>query len=154
MDQPRLILFWKPSITPLQAFCFTLLDRFSDSSHLHARDIWLNDVSRPDDSEDIILLYELPEALKLLRGLCLDKLTIFGPASHYSYETVNRLIKYSNGWRELRYVSPDYSIFFYDVIGRGRSYISDENYQPTHWNECFESARRDKLTVFRLSLPV
>lgn len=46
------------------------------------------------------------QVLKLLPGLKLDVLTILGDKQpDVSYQTLNMLIRHSNGWKELRYIS-------------------------------------------------
>lgn len=52
------------------------------------------------------LEYHLPQILKLLRGLRLDRLTVVGQsAAQWRYVHLDALIKHSDGWKELYYLS-------------------------------------------------
>lgn len=52
--------------------------------------------------------YELPEFLKLLRGLRLDRLTVVGQSvAQFRYLQLNDLINHSDGWKELYFLSND-----------------------------------------------
>ncbi|KAL1848358.1 hypothetical protein Daus18300_013640 [Diaporthe australafricana] len=52
--------------------------------------------------------YGLCEILKSLPGLCLDRLTVLGePTAQRRYGDLDHLIKHSDGWKELCYVSSD-----------------------------------------------
>jgi hypothetical protein len=58
------------------------------------------------DEDDVY--YRLVWALKLLPELRLDKLTVLGPSSgEVAYDTLEGLIKYGNGWRELHFITPN-----------------------------------------------
>ncbi|KAL7929358.1 hypothetical protein V8C35DRAFT_315793 [Trichoderma chlorosporum] len=50
--------------------------------------------------------YDTDQLLKLLPGLKLDVLTVYGPEeAQEASDTLNRLIEYSDGWKELHYRS-------------------------------------------------
>lgn len=52
------------------------------------------------------LEFHLPEILKLLRGLRLDRLTVVGQsAAQWKYLHLDALINHSDGWKELYYLS-------------------------------------------------
>lgn len=50
-------------------------------------------------------IYTLTWALKLLPGLRLDRLTVLAWSDEFAYNTLDGLIKYGNGWRELRFIT-------------------------------------------------
>ncbi|KAK3940173.1 hypothetical protein QBC46DRAFT_386147 [Diplogelasinospora grovesii] len=56
--------------------------------------------------EDDDVFYRTSAALKLLPGLKLDRLTVMGGRdSMVCYETLDKLVKHSDGWKELYYLS-------------------------------------------------
>jgi hypothetical protein len=56
--------------------------------------------------EDDDVYYRTAQVLKLLRGLELDTLTILGSrGASITYHTLNMLVRYSDGWKELHYLS-------------------------------------------------
>ena len=58
------------------------------------------------DDDDVY--YRLAWVLKLLPGLRLDKLTVLGSSSgEVAYDTLEGLVKYGNGWRELHFITPN-----------------------------------------------
>ncbi|RYO97630.1 hypothetical protein DL764_007267 [Monosporascus ibericus] len=58
--------------------------------------------------------YGLASALKLLPGLRLDTLTVFGDTDYrHSYETLDELVREGSGWRELRFISPSCALLGY-----------------------------------------
>jgi hypothetical protein len=69
------------------------------------------------------LYHRTHEVLQLLPGLKLDVLTVF---AHYApqtaYETLDKLVKEGNGWKELRYLSHRS-----DLLSYTRDYVRDVN---------------------------
>jgi hypothetical protein len=81
---------------------------------------------RPIGDEDDAY-YRLVWALKLLPGLRLDKLTVLGPSSgEVAYDTLEGLIKYRNGWRELHFITPNSTMLWLRLDGyvRGRPLLA------------------------------
>ncbi|KAK1065851.1 hypothetical protein LTR74_007565 [Friedmanniomyces endolithicus] len=93
-------------------------------------------VSRDNDH----VCYQTAQILNLLPGLNLDKLTILGgtPAP-LSYNTLDMLIRYSVGWKELRFLSHDSESLGYACTLDVKSY---DGYlrqpQPITWQAALE----------------
>ncbi|KAM7209799.1 hypothetical protein V8F06_014820 [Rhypophila decipiens] len=68
----------------------------------------------PDDDDDVH--YTLHYGLKLTPGLKLDVLTVMGymPGADVQYNTLNRLIRDSDGWKELRFLSSSSKLLGYE----------------------------------------
>ncbi|OIW30147.1 hypothetical protein CONLIGDRAFT_632240 [Coniochaeta ligniaria NRRL 30616] len=94
------------------------------------------------------VFYRLAAILKLLPGLCLDKLTVVDdldcPNEKLLYDTLNGLIEESEGWQELHFIAmkgkmltyaPEPGIEFPDRLKRRP--------QPMHWQSTLE--QRDGL---------
>jgi hypothetical protein len=92
--------------------------------------------------------------LRLLPGLCLDKLIVLGAAhGQDAYGTVEELVKYGGGWRELHFITPSSSMLGF----RSRRVQGMKPWrrrpQPSTWNDLL--LRRDGLdsgasvTIFR-----
>ncbi|KAL4958844.1 uncharacterized protein BDV14DRAFT_206230 [Aspergillus stella-maris] len=80
-------------------------------------------------------MYQMSWALRLLPSLCLNLLTVFDGASpEVAYRTLDRLVKYGHGWKELHY-TPAGSF----MLGFGRVEVDDEppiqrKPQPSAWS--------------------
>lgn len=85
--------------------------------------------------------YRLTQILKLLPGLCLDTLTVFGHIFERSrYCELDDLINHSNGWKELCYLSHDSamlgfpnfksSLLFYSLLD-----LPERAPQPSTWTQ-------------------
>ncbi|KAL7811368.1 hypothetical protein V8C26DRAFT_222840 [Trichoderma gracile] len=90
-------------------------------------------------------LYMTHQVLKLLPGLKLDKLTVFGHAhTPYSYDTLDLLVEHSDGWKELHYISHDLHYISHrhveSAIGEPDE-IDDwgREQQPTGWRRKLEA---------------
>jgi hypothetical protein len=86
------------------------------------------------DDDDVF--YRLVWALKLLLGLQLDKLTVLELSSgEIAYDTLEGLIKYGTGWRELHFITPNSTMLGF---GRRNMFMADPYWrkpQPSTWNE-------------------
>src|ERR1700744_1158755 len=63
--------------------------------------------------------YRLPWAMKLLPGLCLDRLVVL--ASTYppaNYDTLTQLIRHGSGWRQLLFIAPNSDFLTFRSNGR------------------------------------
>jgi hypothetical protein len=107
------------------------------------------------DSFYSVAHYRLVWALKLLPGLCLDKLTVPGPTyGSLAYETLEELIKYGNGWRELHFITRDSA-----MLGITNNHMPKHQPkpQPSTWNEIL--CQRDgansgaSVTIYRSTRP-
>jgi hypothetical protein len=100
------------------------------------------------DSDDE-LEYRTAQVLRLLPGLKLDTLTVDGG----DYATLDVLVRYSDGWKELRFISPN-SRF----LGRESGPSTDPSDplrqpQPSDWQNALEQrdgqASRPSVVVYR-----
>lgn len=94
--------------------------------------------------------YHLAHILKLLPGLCLDRLTVFGEArKEIRYRELDDLIKHSNGWKELCFLSHDSAMLGYPKLGKGRYGQVPEEFlrapQPSTWRQAL--SHRDGPTA-------
>jgi hypothetical protein len=113
-------------------------------------------LSPPDDDDDVY--YRLAWALKLLPGLQLDTLTVLGQSQGLlDYDTLEGLIEHGDGWRELRYITPDSTMLGFKKV---ELYMADPYWrrpQPTTWNETL--LKRDgvdpksTVTIYRSTQP-
>lgn len=117
-----------------------LLDKFSilppttlsQIRHLRTggRPLMLQPIGDHDD-----VYYRLVWALKLLPELRLDTLTVLGSCrGGIGYDTLDGLIKYGNGWRELRFITLNSTIHQsteMDILG-GPDWHKP---QPSTWEE-------------------
>ena len=94
--------------------------------------------------------YRLPWTLKLVPNLQLDTLTVLGGRANSSaggsaqvdYTTVDEMITYGTGWRELHYITPDSSMLSFPKTERfGQTYLRKP--QPQTWNLAL--SKRDGL---------
>ncbi|KAK1077607.1 hypothetical protein LTR33_007944 [Friedmanniomyces endolithicus] len=89
-----------------------------------------------------VVYYRTAQILKMLPCLNLDKLTVLGsPPGQVSYETIDMLIRYSDGWKELHFISFDSEILGYaytsDPSARDRDVYLRQP-QPATWQKALE----------------
>ncbi|KAH8695187.1 hypothetical protein BGW36DRAFT_382259 [Talaromyces proteolyticus] len=86
------------------------------------------------DDDDIH--YRLVWALKLLPGLCLDTLSVLGLSrGEIAYDTLEGLVKYGNGWKELHFITPNSSMLGFKKLDM---FMADPYWrkpQPSTWND-------------------
>ncbi|RYP68275.1 hypothetical protein DL771_006777 [Monosporascus sp. 5C6A] len=98
--------------TMLDALTILPAEKMSKIRHLRVRGQKL-ELGFPGGSE-FRACYGLASTLKLLPGLRLDTLTVFGDANYrQSYETLDELVREGSGWRELRFISPGCALLGY-----------------------------------------
>ncbi|ERF75380.1 hypothetical protein EPUS_00173 [Endocarpon pusillum Z07020] len=112
------------------------------------RPLMLQPIGYGDD-----VFYRLVWALKLLPGLRLHRLTVLGGSSgEIGYDTLDGLIKYGNGWRELRFITLDSAMHQFtemDFLGN----LDWDKPQPSTWEEILR--QRDgadsgaSITIYR-----
>jgi hypothetical protein len=98
--------------------------------------------------------YRLVSALKLLPGLRLDKLNVLGSSGgEVAYDTLEGLIKYGNGWRELHFIAPNSTMLGFAKMDM---FMADPYWrkpQPSTWDEILR--KRDgansgaSITIYR-----
>lgn len=86
--------------------------------------------------------YGLTHFLKLLPGLCLDRLTVLRPTgTHWKgcrYRALDVLINHSNGWKELYYLSNNSTILGWSRLDQ--TFNDDLRApQPSDWNRALTS---------------
>lgn len=90
---------------------------------------------QPIDSDNDVH-YRLAWVLKLLPGLRLDKLTVLGMSSgEISYDILDGLVKYGNGWRELHFITPNSRMLSFAKVDM---FMADPYWrkpQPSTWND-------------------
>ncbi|KAK4099649.1 hypothetical protein N658DRAFT_429511 [Parathielavia hyrcaniae] len=109
------------------------------------------------DDDDVY--YRLVSAIKLLPGLQLDQLTVLGGhGSHVNYDTLDGLIKESNGWKTLRYIG--YSSAMLRFPGDPLTTYSPNYWrtpQPRHWQMVMEgrdgAASNPSVTIYLAQEP-
>jgi len=95
--------------------------------------------------------FSIASALKLLPGLNLDRLTVFGcHLSARSYKTLNTLIRETNGWKELRWVEYGSLMLAYAPFSHHLDDLEIKGQitrrpQPQDWLEALQ--RRDGATT-------
>lgn len=110
--------------------------------------------------EDDDVYYRTAQVLKLLPGLELDTLTVLGGKDpQVSYDTLNMLIRYSDGWKELHYLSHTSGLLAYkdDMPSFGMSDPMANRYmrqpQPSDWQNALEQrdgqASHPSVVVYR-----
>lgn len=86
------------------------------------------------DEDDVY--YRLVWALKLLPGLSLDKLTVLGATGpEVAYDTLEGLVRYGNGWRELHFITPNSKLLGFAKIDM---FMADPYWrrpQPSTWRD-------------------
>lgn len=136
-----------------------LLDKLSTlpsttlSQIRHVRTSGIPLMLRPLGDDDEVY-YRLAWALKLLPGLYLDKLTVLGSSSgEIAYDTLEGLIKYGNGWKELHFITPNSTMlgFAKQVMFMADPYWRKP--QPSAWDKMLR--QRDgadsgaSITIYR-----
>lgn len=113
--------------------------------------------------EDDDVYYRTAQALKLLPGLELDTLIILGNrGANVSYETLNMLVRYSDGWKELHYISHTSEFLGYkdDLPTFGLNDPMIDHYlrqpQPSDWQKTLEQrdgqASNPSVAIYRASV--
>ncbi|KAF3057689.1 hypothetical protein CFAM422_012204 [Trichoderma lentiforme] len=111
-----------------------------------------------------LVQYDTYQVLKLLSGLKLDRLTVCGTGeAQSSYDSLNCLVKYSDGWKELHYKSHTSGFIGYKVawldeldelIGENR-FLREP--QPGGWQRTLEdrdgSNSGASVTIYRSNIP-
>lgn len=95
---------------------------------------------RADDGNHKMCTYGLCEILKLLPGLCLDRLTVLSePMAQRKNRRLNSMIEHSNGWKELCYLSNNSAILGFGgsdkVFGMYEWYGELRAPQPSTWSQ-------------------
>jgi hypothetical protein len=114
--------------------------------------------------EDDDVYYRTAQVLKLLPGLELDTLTILGTrGASIAYHTLNMLVRYSDGWKELHYLSHTSEFLGYKddmpVLGLPDPMIDQylRQPQPTEWQSVLEQrdgqASNPSVVLYRASVP-
>ncbi|KAJ7193813.1 hypothetical protein GGX14DRAFT_378656 [Mycena pura] len=107
--------------------------------------------------------YRTSQALRLLPGLALDRLTVLGPRGpEISYETLDMLVRHGAGWKELYYLSHKSTFLGYrdndnwlGLTGEHSPYLRVP--QPEGWQRALEA--RDgatsgaSVTIYRAKAP-
>ncbi|KID96849.1 hypothetical protein MAJ_07235, partial [Metarhizium majus ARSEF 297] len=106
--------------------------------------------------------YRLVHILKLLPGLQLDTFTVLNMyGESVSYDVLNTLIKYGEGWKELRFISHGSSLLGY---AQPPDIFNDEHFneryqrkpQPAHWVSAMNSRdgieNQPSVTIYRSTL--
>ena len=107
--------------------------------------------------------YRTAQALKLLPGLELDTLTILGNrGASVAYHTLNMLVRYSDGWKELHYLSHTSELLGYkeDMSIFGPLDPMVDQYlrqpQPTEWQKALEQrdvqASNPSVLIYRATI--
>lgn len=100
--------------------------------------------------------FHLPEVLKLLHGLHLDRLTVVGPSiAQVGYTILDTLINHSDGWKELYHISHNSMMLGFGKFDKMRGdfeWIGDLRApQPSTWIQAL--AARDgptaSVTIYR-----
>ncbi|KAJ7685423.1 hypothetical protein DFH06DRAFT_1277783 [Mycena polygramma] len=109
------------------------------------------------------VFYRTSQALKLLPGLALDRLTVLGPRGReVCYETLDMLVRHGTGWKELYYLSHNSTFLAYEHDWFAAVGAEDENRylrvpQPSGWQRALE--KRDgpgsdaSVTIYRATTP-
>lgn len=107
-------------------------------------------------AQDIWWTYRLPEWLKVLRGLRLDRLTVLGQSmAQCRYLELDALINHSDGWKELYYLSHNSLMLgfgkFDKAFGKFEWKRELRAPQPSTWSQAL--AARDgptaSVTIYR-----
>lgn len=100
--------------------------------------------------------YRTAQVLKLLPSLRLERLTVLGPKFHRAcYESLDSLIKYSDGWKELHYLSHSSEMLGF------RAFFDTERHtrlpQPKSWQQELDERdgpeARSVVRVYRSNSP-
>ena len=111
------------------------------------------------------VFYRLSSTLALLPGLRLDTLTVLGTrTASVSYQTLDRLIEESRGWKELRYICHSSEILAFErSIPFWAELDEDERHwywrkpQPAHWQTLLEERdgyqSKPSVVIYRSIVP-
>ncbi|EED17403.1 conserved hypothetical protein [Talaromyces stipitatus ATCC 10500] len=107
---------------------------------------------RVGDDDDVY--YRLVWVLKLLPDLCLDTLSVLGMSNgDIAYDTLSGLVKYGNGWKELRYITPNSEMLGFKRLDL---FMADPYWrqpQPSTWNDILIQRdgldSRASVTIYR-----
>ena len=107
---------------------------------------------RPVGDDDEVY-YRLVWALKLLPELRLDRLTVLGSSrGEIGYDTLDGLIKYGNGWRELEFITLNSTMHQFtemDILGD----LDWHKPQPSTWEEILRqrdsAGSGSSITIYR-----
>ncbi|KAM0690194.1 hypothetical protein Q7P36_008961 [Cladosporium allicinum] len=123
--------------------------------HMRLTDDLMVVVKSEGDVGERQLIYRTAQVLKLLPGLKLDTLTVYGMISpEDSHATLDMLVRYSDGWKELRYISSTTAIlgFKFEPIAGSSNHLSRQP-QPSDWQNALEQrdgqASRPSVLVYR-----
>ncbi|KAJ7126194.1 hypothetical protein C8R44DRAFT_781311 [Mycena epipterygia] len=113
--------------------------------------------------EEDDVYYRTSQALKLLPGLALDRLTVLGPRGReVCYETLDMLVRHGAGWRELYYLSHDSTFLAYEHDWFAAVGAPDEHRylrvpQPAGWQRVIDTrdgpASGASVTIYRATAP-
>ncbi|KAJ7747967.1 hypothetical protein DFH07DRAFT_830702 [Mycena maculata] len=100
--------------------------------------------------------YRTFQTLKLLPGLALDRLTVLGPrAREVRYETLDTLVRYGIGWKELYYLSHDSAFLAYEHDWFSAVYLRVP--QPAGWQRALNTrdgpASGASVVIYRAITP-
>jgi hypothetical protein len=113
--------------------------------------------------EDDDVYYRTAQALKLLPGLQLDTLTILGNrGAAVGYHTLNMLVRCSDGWKELHYLSHTSELLGYkedmSILGVPDPLVDQylRRPQPTEWQRALEQrdgqASNPSVVIYRATI--
>ncbi|KAJ7491242.1 hypothetical protein FB451DRAFT_1514938 [Mycena latifolia] len=113
--------------------------------------------------EDDDAYYRTSQALKLLPGLALDRLTVLGPRGReVCYETLDMLVRHGAGWRELYYLSHDSTFLAYKhewfaAVGDPDEHRYLRVPQPAGWQRTLDArdgpASGASVAIYRATAP-
>ncbi|KAJ7142950.1 hypothetical protein C8R44DRAFT_827603 [Mycena epipterygia] len=113
--------------------------------------------------EDDSVYYRTSQALKLLPGLALERLTVLGVRGpEVRYDTLDKLVRHGTGWNELYYLSHDSTFLAYErdwifEVGAPDEYRYLRAPQPVSWQRVLDA--RDgptsgaSVTIYRATVP-
>ncbi|KAJ7167610.1 hypothetical protein C8R46DRAFT_1093566 [Mycena filopes] len=90
--------------------------------------------------DDVCITYHVCQALTLLPGLALERLTVLGPRTREErYKTLDELVRRGAGWRELYYLSYDSTFLAYKHEWFNHNGLYSKEYlrapQPAGWRQ-------------------
>jgi hypothetical protein len=113
--------------------------------------------------EEDDVYYRTSQALKLLPGLALDRLTVLGTRGpEVRYETLDMLVRHGTGWRELHYLSHNSTFLAYEHDWFGAAGDPDERRylrvpQPAGWQRTLDArdgaASGASVFIYRATVP-
>jgi hypothetical protein len=120
--------------------------------HMRLTDDLLVVVKSEGDVDEHQLIYRTAQVLKLLPGLKLDTLTVYGMISpEDSFATLDMLVRYSDGWKELRFISSTTAILGFQYQPISNQPLRQP--QPSDWQNALEQrdgqASRPSAMVYR-----